>query len=216
MNRAERAAVTALGDSLAGSGRPFVIASALSGLSVGRVAVETDASPFVGPDSLRGGSENLALSYADRDVRVVAARFAPTVQGVGDSGFISLVVAKARETGVSAYVGDGSASWSAVHRTDAARLLRLALEGSGKGDRVHAVAEEEVSNRAIAESIGAVLGLAVTSVAQADVMEHFGFVGRFFGATMTGSSTITRQALGWAPVGPTLQADIAAGSYGTA
>ena len=205
-NRAERAAVETIAESLVGTHRPFVLAS-------GVVAGETEPSPFVGPDSLRGGSENRAFDFIDQGVRAIAARFAPTVHGVRDHGFIALITDAARRTGVSAYVGDGSNAWSAVHRSDAARLVRLGLEQAPAGARLHAVAEDAVPTRLIAEAIGARLGLPTTSVAPGDAVDHFGFIGQFFGRDMSSSSELTRTTYGWDPTGPTLLEDIAAGAY---
>jgi nucleoside-diphosphate-sugar epimerase len=215
-NRAERTAVKTLAESLVGSDRPFVLASGVLALAQGRPGVETDPAPFVGPDAPRGGSENLALDYVARGVRTVSARFAPTVHGVGDHGFIAAIVAAARRQGVSGYVGDGSAAWSAVHRSDAARLVRLGLEQAPAGSRLHAVAEEGVPTREIAEAIGRALDLPVTSVAPADAEAHFGFIGRWFGMDGRASSVHTRETLGWTPTGPTLLEDIAAGAYASA
>ncbi|MGW4523753.1 SDR family oxidoreductase [Amycolatopsis sp. NPDC004378] len=212
-NRAERAAVETLADALAGTDQALVVAAALSGLVQGRPAVETDVSPAVGPDSPRGGSENLALEYAGKGVRAMSVRFAPSVHGTGDPGFLAAVTAAARRHGVSAYVGDGSAAWSAVHRPAAARLVRLGLEAAPAGSRLHAVAEETVTTREIAEAVGQALALPVTSVAPEAAAGHFGFVGRFFALDMTASSALTRELLGWAPSGPTLVEDIAAGAY---
>ena len=107
-------------------------------------------SPAIGPDSHRGGAENLALEYAGKGVRVVSVRFAPSVHGAGDRGFLAALTAAARRHGVSAYVGDGTAAWSAVHRPAAARLVRLGLENAPAGSRLHAVAEEAVTTREIA------------------------------------------------------------------
>lgn len=213
MNATERGAVQALAETLAGSDRPLVVASAVSGLAQGRPATEADPSPAVGPQSMRGGSENLALEYADRGVRVVIARLAPSVHGVADRGFISGIVAAARRQGTSGYVGDGSMSWAAVHRSDTARLLRLGLEDAPAGTRLHAVAEAAVPTRRIAEAIGAALDVPVTSVAPDDAVEHFGFVGRFFGLDMSATSTRTRELLDWTPTGPTLLEDIGNGAY---
>ncbi|MDI6412927.1 SDR family oxidoreductase [Streptomyces albus] len=212
-DRAERAAVAALGDSLAGSGRPLIVASALSGLVEGRPATEADASPAVGPRSNRGGSENLALDYAAEGVRSVIVRFAPSVHGHGDWGFVNFLTAAARERGSSGYIGDGSTAWSAVHRTDAARLVRLGMEQAPAGTRLHAVAEESVTTKEIAEAVGRSLGLPVVSVAPEDAGPHFGFVGRFFASTMTAESKVTQQLLSWEPGGPTLVEDIDAGAY---
>ncbi|MEW2567422.1 SDR family oxidoreductase [Streptomyces sp. NPDC047070] len=212
-DRSERVAVRALGDALAGSDRPFVVAAPLSGLVEGRPATEDDVSPAIGPDSNRGGSENLALDYVAQGVRTVITRFAPSVHGHGDWGFVNFLTAAAREKGVSGYVGDGSAAWSAVHRDDAARLIRLGMEQAPAGTRLHAVAEEAVTTKAIAEAIGRSLGLPVDSVTPGDTGPHFGFVGRFFATTMTASSDVSRRLLSWEPTGPSLLADIEAGAY---
>jgi len=179
----------------------------------GRPAVEDDPSPAVGPGAPRGGSENRALEYVGKDVRVVIARFAPSVHGIGDHGFIASVAAAARRHRVSAYIGDGSATWGTVHRPDAARLIRLGLESAPAGSRLHAVAEEAVSTRAIAEAIGSALDVPVVSVAPENAAEHFGFVGSFFGMTMSASSARTRELLAWTPTGPTLTEDIRNGAY---
>ena len=212
-NRAERATVETLAEALAGSDRPFVLAAGVAGLAQGRPGTEADPSPAVGPDSPRGGSENLALDYVDRGVRTISARFAPTVHGVRDHGFIAYITAAARRHGVSAYVGDGSAAWSAVHRSDAARLVRLGLEQAPAGSRLHAVAEEAIPTREIAEAIAEALGIPVTSIAPEDAVEHFGFIGRFFALDMSASSNRTRELLDWNPTGPTLIEDIKAGAY---
>ncbi|MEU6206530.1 SDR family oxidoreductase [Micromonospora musae] len=213
-NRAERIAVETLAETLAGTDRPFVVASGVAGLAQGRPALETDANPNVGPDSPRGGTENLAFDYVDRGVRSIAARFSVTTHGTRDHGFIALIVAAARRTGVSAYVGDGTQAWSAVHVTDAARLLRLGIEQAPAGTRLHAVAEEGVPTRAIAEAIGEVLGLPTASVTPEQAVEHFGgFIGTFWGMDLRASSAATRAAFDWTPTGPTLLDDIRAGAY---
>lgn len=212
-NRAERAAVQTFADALTGTGRAFVLAAGLSTLVKGRPATESDLSPAIGPGSHRGGSENLALEYAEKGMRVISARFAPSVHGVGDHGFVSALVAAAREHGVSGYLGDGTASWAAVHRTDAARLVRLGLEGAPTGSLLHAVAEEAVTTREIAEAVGRMLDVPVVSVAPEKAAEHFGFVGRFFALDMTASSERTRELLEWTPYGPSLAEDIEAGAY---
>jgi nucleoside-diphosphate-sugar epimerase len=210
---AERAAVQAIGDVLAGTGRPFLVASGVAGLTRGKPATEDDASPFHGPDSPRGGSENLALDFVGRGVHSVALRFAPTVHGARDHGFIAVIAAVAREKGVSGYPGDGTNRWSAVHRSDAARLVALGLAKAPAGARLHAVAEEGIPTREIAEAVGRTLGLPVTSIAPEDVQGHFGWIGTFFGMDLAATSTVTRELLGWAPVGPTLIEDLDAGAY---
>jgi nucleoside-diphosphate-sugar epimerase len=209
-NAAERAAVQAIGDALAGTGRPFLLASGVAALAQGRPATEDDASPFHGPDSPRGGSENLALEFVDRGVHTVSVRFAPTVHGAGDHGFIATLAGIAREKGVSGYPGGGTNRWAAVRRTDAARLVRLGVAKASAGARLHAVAEEGIPTREIAEAIGRAFDLPVASVAP----EHFGWIGGFSGIDLSATSTATRELLGWTPTGPTLVDDLAAGAYG--
>lgn len=211
--RTEHAAVARMLDALEGSGRPFLLASGLASLVEGRPATEDDPSPHHGPDAPRGGSENLALSYADRGVRAVALRFAASVHGMGDHGFVSTLTEIARERGVAGYLGDGANRWPAVHRSDAARLVRLALDRAPAGSRPHVVAEEGVPTRDIAAAIGDHLGVPTASIPPADAERHFGWIGRFFGLDAPASGARTRELLGWTPTGPTLLADIAAGAY---
>jgi nucleoside-diphosphate-sugar epimerase len=210
---AERGAIQTIGDALAGTGRPFLFASGVAGVTQGRPATENDPSPFYGPDSPRGGSENLAFEYVDRGVNAVSLRFAPTVHGTGDHGFIAIIAAVAREKGVSGYPGDGTHRWAAVHRSDAARLVALGLEKAPAGARLHAVAEEGISTRDIAEAIGRAFGLPVASIAPDDVQDHFGFIGTFFNMDLAATSKVTRELLGWSPTGPTLIEDLDAGAY---
>ncbi|MGW4059969.1 SDR family oxidoreductase [Amycolatopsis sp. NPDC004747] len=212
-NAAERAAVQTIGETLTGTGRPFLLASGIAALAKGRPATEDDASPFHGPDSPRGGSENLALEFAGQGVHAVSLRFAPTVHGTGDHGFIAVLSAIAREKGVSGYPGDGTNRWAAVHRTDAARMVTLGLEKAPAGARLHAVAEEGVPTREIAQAIGRAFDLPVASIPADDVPAHFGWIGGFFGMDLAATSAATRQLLGWTPGGPSLLDDLAAGAY---
>jgi nucleoside-diphosphate-sugar epimerase len=211
---AEVGAVRTIGDALAGTGRPFLLASGVAGLTQGRPATEDDPSPFYGPDSPRGGSENLAFEYVGRGVNAVSLRFAPTVHGAGgDHGFIGIIAAVAREKGVSGYPAEGTNRWAAVHRSDAARLVALGLAKAPAGARLHAVAEQGVPTRDIAQAIGRALGLPVTSIAPDDVQAHFGFIGSFFAMDLAAANTVTRELLGWTPAGPTLIEDLDAGAY---
>ena len=210
---AERAAVQTIGDALAGTDRPFLLASGVAGLTQGRPATEGDPSPFHGPDSPRGGSENLALEFVGRGVHTVSLRFAPTVHGAGDHGFIAAIAAVAREKGVSGYPGDGTNRWAAVHRSDAARLVALGLAKAPAGARLHAVAEDGIPTRDIASAIGRAFGLPVTSIAPDDVQGHFGWIGTFFGMDLAATAAVTQELLGWTPTGPALLDDIAAGAY---
>jgi nucleoside-diphosphate-sugar epimerase len=212
-NAAERAAVQTIGDTLVGTNRPFLLASGVAGLANGKVATEDDASPFHGPESPRGGSENLALEFVDRGVKSISLRFAPTVHGTRDHGFIAVLSQIARDKGVAGYPGDGSNRWPAVHVADAARMTVLGLEQAPAGTRLHAVAEEGVATRVIAEAIGRAFDLPVASIPADQVIEHFGWIGGFFGADAATSSAATRELLGWTPTGPTLVDDIDAGAY---
>ena len=174
---ADRRAIETFGEALAGSDRPFVIASGTLGLAPGRVATEQDgrgADLAVG--SVISGAEarlanaQMTLSFASRGVRSSVMRLPPTVHGDGDHGFMAFLVGIARDKGVSAYIGDGSNRWPAVHRHDAAHLFRLALETAPAGTVLHAVADEGVSIRAIAEVIGHHLNLPVVSIS----LDHHG------------------------------------------
>jgi nucleoside-diphosphate-sugar epimerase len=211
-NLAERNAVQALGDALEGSNRVFLIASGVPGQR-GRAGLETDASDNHGLDSARGGSENLALEYSSKGVISGAVRFAPTVHGVGDNGFMSVLSNIAREKGVAGYVGDGANRWPAVHRSDAARLVRLGLEQATPGAVLHAMGEEGIPTREIAEAIGSSLGVPAKSIAPDDVMAHFGWIGMFFSFDIPTSSAATQAKYGWTPSGPTLLDDLNAGVY---
>jgi nucleoside-diphosphate-sugar epimerase len=189
-NAAERASTQTIGDALAGSGRPFLLAAGIAALAQGRPATEADPSPFHGVDSPRGGSENLALEFVDRGVHTVSLRFAPTVHGTRDHGFIAYLAAVAREKGLSGYPGEGTNRWAAVHVRDAARMVALGLEKAPAGTCLHAVAEEGVPTREIAEAIGAAFGLPVASIAPDDVANHFGWIGGFFGMDRSATSTV--------------------------
>jgi len=212
-DKAERDAVQAIGDVLTGSGRPFLLASGVIGPTPGQLMTENDRSPFHGPDSPRGGSENLALEYVERQVNTVSVRFAPTVHGAGDHGFIAALVGIARDKGTASYVAEGTNRWPAVHRSDAAQVIRLGLEKAPAGTILHAISEEGIPTREIAEAIGRGLGLPVTSIAPEDAPEHFGWIGGFFAMDAPTSSALTQKLLGWTPSGPTLLQDFDSGAY---
>ncbi len=209
----ERRAVQAMLDALAGSGKPLVVSSGVALLAPGRTATETDHQATEGPAAGRALTEELVVAAAARGVRTSVVRLAPTVHGAGDHGFTPRIVAAAREHGVSAYVGDGANRWPAVHRSDAARLYRLALERAAPGSRLHAIAEEGIAMRTIAETIGEGLGLPVRSLTAEEAPAHFGFLAMFVGLDIPASSQITREALGWRPAGPDLLTDIRENGY---
>lgn len=208
---ADRDAIATLGEVLTGSDRPFVIASGLLGVSPGRVGTEADRPPAEANPRIANGAA--VLDLAEQGVRSSVVRLPPTVHGVGDHGFVAELVAAARRRGTAAYVGDGNNRWSAVHREDAARLFRLAVESAAAGSVLHATGDEGVPARTIAERIGAGLGLPVTSVAPEQAAEHFGWIGPFFAMDGAASSAVTRAQLGWQPTGPSLLEDLDAGAY---
>jgi len=208
--RVDREAIQAFAQVLEGSGKALAIASGVAGLTPGRPATEDDAGEVENP---RLDNARYVLSLADRGVLPLILRFSPTVHGIGDHGFISYIAQTARRRGASAYVGDGSSRWAAVHRDDAAHLVRLALESPDIAPIVHAVAEEGVTARAIAEALAERLGVPAVAIAAEDAFEHFGWMGRFFGADLPASGALTRERFGWTPTHPTLLDDIAAGGY---
>jgi nucleoside-diphosphate-sugar epimerase len=215
---ADRRAVEAMGAALAGSDRPFVLASGVIGLALGRVATENDGmvpGPEIraNPAGLRAATALLALSLRGIGVRSSVLRFSPTVHGEGDNGFIATFVGIARQRGMAAYVGDGNNRWPAVHRSDAARLARLAVEAAPAGSVLHAVADEGVPFREIAEAMGRHLNVPTTSVAPEDAIEHFGMLGHFAGLDSPVSASITRERIGWDPCGPSLLEDLEEDHY---
>lgn len=211
--RAERAVIETFIDELAGSDRPFLFASGAGGVTPGRLATENDRLPGSGPDAPRGGAEGLAFESVDRGVRSVALRFSTSVHGEGDHGFAARLVQIAREKAVSGYVGDGANRWPAVHRLDVGSMVRLALEKAPAGSAVHAVGDEGVPTREIAEAIGRGLNLPTASIAPDGAAEHFGWLGPIFALDIPASSTITQELLGWTPTHPGLIADLDAGHY---
>lgn len=200
----DRRAIEALGAVLAGSDRPLIVTGGTAGLAgPGRIATEDDDVP---PDfPFPRVSEQAALSL--RGVRVSVMRL-PQVHDTTRQGLLTYAVAAAREKGVSAYVGDGGNRWAAAHISDVARLYRLALEQHEAGAKYHAVAEEGVSMRDIAEATGRGLKVPVKSISAEEAPAHFGWLAMFVGQDLLASSHRTRQKLGWNPTGPGLVADL--------
>ncbi|RDG37483.1 SDR family oxidoreductase [Streptomyces corynorhini] len=209
---ADRRAVDTLGEALAGSGRPLVVASGTIGVTPGRLATEKDsaADPSGSP---RAATADATLALAARGVRSAVLRLAPTVHGEGDIGFVPALISIARAKGVSGYIGDGANRWPAVHRLDAAALFRLAVEKVPAGTVLHGVAEEGVPTRAIAETIGRHLGLPVEPVSPEDAGAHFGWLADFLRVDSPSSNTLTRELLGWRPTGQALLTDLDEGHY---
>ncbi len=204
----ERRAIEAMGEALVGTDKPILYTSGLALLAPGRVATEADMPPLSNPNFPRK-NEAAAAALAERGVRVGAVRLAPTVHGIGDHGFMAILAQIARETGVSAYIGDGANRWNAVHVSDAGRLYRLALEAGKPARAYHGNAEEGVAFRAIAEAIGRALDLPI----EPRPRDHFGWFANFAEADAPASSARTRALTGWTPTGPTLLADLAQPGY---
>ena len=213
----DRRAIEIFGEVLAGSDRPFVIASGLLGVVSGRTATELDghgSAPIATPrPSPRSLNAELTLGLAARGVRSSIVRLPPTVHGDGDKGFVAMLVRIARDQRVSGYVGEGTKRWPAVHRLDAARLFRLALETAPAGSTLHAVGDQGVHLRAVAEAIGRLVEVPVRTISVEEAPGHFGFLAPLLAIDSTASSEVTRQLLGWQPVRPGLIEDIEEGHY---
>ncbi|MBX9400321.1 SDR family oxidoreductase [Lysobacter sp. BMK333-48F3] len=201
----DRRAIETLGGALQGTQRPLLVTSGLARIAQGRAASESDLPQASAPRQ----SETAARALAERGVRAATVRLAPSVHGRGDYGFVPLLIRLAREKGVSAYLGEGANRWGGVHRRDAARLYRLALEQGASEPVYHAVAEEGLPFKTIAEAIGRGLGLPVESRER----EHFGWFADFAAADMAACSARTRASLGWQPGGPGLLADLDRSGY---
>jgi nucleoside-diphosphate-sugar epimerase len=209
----DRTAIDAFAQTLKGTGGPLLVASGTLGLTNGGIGNEQYAAdPAVHP---RVANSAYTLGLAEKGIRTMVVRFAPTVHGPGgDHGFIATLARIAREKGVSAYVGEGFNRWPAVHRLDAAKLVQLAIDGAAApGTVIHAVAEEGIPTQAIARAIGSFLNVPVDAVAAEDAAKHFGWIGLFFAADAPASSARTRSLLGWEPRQPTLLEDIESGHY---
>lgn len=205
----EAAAIDTYAAALTGTGKALVIASG-SPATPGRVSTEADRLPTDGPMGGRGRNARTVLELASKGVRSAIVGLPRSVHQRGQRyGFASMLIAAARQSGVSGYVGDGSQRWPAVHGLDAARLFRLVLEKAEPGTVASAIADEGDSMRSIAEVIGRQLDLPVEPVPA----ESFGFLGAIFGIDQPASSAQTREKFGWQPTHPSLLEDLEAGGY---
>lgn len=214
----DRRAIEATGEALAGTGKPFVLASGLLGLSPGRTAVETDGliaptGPIANGPGIRAANALLALSLRGIGVRSSILRLPPTVHGTGDKGFMKTFINVAREKGVAGYVGNGDQRWPAVHISDAASLACAALHNAPAGSVLHVVGEGGVTFKDIAETMAKKLDIGTTSVEAANAFTHFGPLGPLACIDSPANGDATRELLQWKPTGPTLLEDLAQDHY---
>ena len=204
----DRKAIEAMAAALEGSNKPFVSTSGTLGLTPGKIVREEEMAAPGNPAGPRAAAEVIMMDAAGRGVRTSIVRLPPSVHGEGDRGFVAALIAAAREKGVSAYIGDGLNRWPAVHRLDAARLFRLALEKGTAGSRFHGVADEGIPVRDIAAVIGRRLNLPVATKSPEEAAAHFGWLGGALSIDCPASSVQTQEQLGWRPIHPGLLADL--------
>jgi nucleoside-diphosphate-sugar epimerase len=209
---ADRRAVEAMGRALEGTDKPLVITSGTTIVAPGQLTLEDQAARADSPSGVRAPSEHALTQLSMRGVRGVAVRLPPSVHGEGDHGFVPALIDVARRTGVSAYVGDGTNRWPAVHRLDAARLFRLALENGATGV-LHGAAEQGIPMRRIAATIGEGLDIPVRSLSIDEASAHFDWLAMFVGVDNPTSSDFTRRSVGWQPREKGLLADMRESGY---
>jgi nucleoside-diphosphate-sugar epimerase len=206
---ADLLAIETIGSALEGTDKPFVGTSATLPLAMAGIEGRPFTEHHVMPGGPRITAENTVIALAERGVRSSVVRLPPTVHGPLDHhGFVTVLIAIARATGVAGYLGDGANRWPAADTRDVGRLYRLALESAPAGTRLHAVAEQGNTLRDIATAIGRRLDIAVAPIADEDADAHFGFLSGFVRLDDPTSSEITRDLLGWAPTRPGLLADL--------
>ena len=211
--QSDQCAIETLGVALEGTGRPLVITTGTALVKPGSVASEDDAMDPAVVAHPRAGAEPLGKGLATRGVRASIVRPGASVHGEDDHGFVPFLIGVARTKGVSGYIGDGANRWPAVHRLDAANLYRLALENGPAGSVFHAIADEGVPTREIAEVIGRHLDVPVVSIAPEDAPAHFDWMAAFWGLDAPASSALTQARLGWHPTHIGLIEDLEQGHY---
>jgi nucleoside-diphosphate-sugar epimerase len=206
----DRRAIEVMGEALAGTHRPLITTSGvLLVRTAGRPSTEHDASA---PDAPRL-SEAVTLAQVAKGVRAAVVRLAPSVHGPGDGGFVPMLINSARQHGVAVYAGEGRNRWPGLHRLDAARLYRLALEQGAAGARYHGVDEEGIEMRELMAIIGRHLGVPVASKPLEELPAYLSWLAYFAALDAPTSNALTRQQLGWHPTQPGLLADLEAGHY---
>ena len=213
--RKDAAAITAMGEVLKGTGKPLVVTSGtlMVAQESDKAATENDKPAFDASQVPRVLSEQTALSFADQGVRASVVRLSPSVHDKDDKGFIPMIIAMAREHGESAYIGEGLNKWPAIHRLDAAKLYRLAVEKGQAGDVFHGAGDTGIATKDIAAAIGKELNLPVVSKSGEEAAAHFTWMTHFFGLNDPVSTEITKQKLGWEPTHPGLIEDLETGTY---
>jgi nucleoside-diphosphate-sugar epimerase len=205
----DRRAVETMLAAMEGSGKPFILTSGTLMADADREATEEDGPSRDGAGAMRGATELVVEDYAKRGVRAMIVRL-PQVHDTQKHGLITYAIEVAREKGVSAYIGDGSARWAAAHVGDVAHLYRLVLEKGQAGARYHAVGESGVTMRDVAEAVGRRLNLPVASITPEESPAHFGFLAMFANRDAPTSSRLTQERMGWTPTGPGMIADLEA------
>ncbi|MEK5164247.1 SDR family oxidoreductase [Paenibacillus sp. FSL R5-0527] len=209
----ERRAIEALGSSLTGEDRALVVISPTTSLALGRIGKESDMPDPTAPGWGRSASENTALSFTSHGIRASVVRLPPCVHDHTMQGFVSIIISIAQKKGVSSYIGEGSNRWGAVHRLDAAHLIRLAMERGPGGARYHGVGEEGIPLRDIASTIGRHLKMPVQSISAKKAVKHFSWLSTFVSADNPVSSKWTQEQLGWQPKHPGLISDLDRAEY---
>lgn len=211
--RTDRAAIAAIGAALAGTGKPLVVTSGLAHLTPGQIGTEDMPADPASGIVHRIPSEDATLALAAHGVRASLIRLAASVHGDGDYAFVPALIGIARAKAVAATIGAGLTRWPAVHRLDAARLFRLALEHGDAGARYHGVGDQGITQAEIAAVIARKLNVPLVRLTAEDAAAHFGWLAHFLAIDMPASSALTQQRLGWQPVHPGLIEDLQTGRY---
>lgn len=209
----DQQAVETFAAALTGTGKPLVVTSGIGALTPGRVGLETDKPDPTSAGKHRIPSEEITIAAASKGVRASVVRLPPSVHDRGDHGFIPALINIAREKGVSAYIGEGNNRWCAVHRRDAARVFRLALEKGVAGTTYHAIGDPGIVTRDIAQAIGKRLNVPVVSKSHDEAAAHFSWLAHFFGIDVPASCALTQEWLAWQPTHPGLLEDLATDVY---